>query len=254
MNILETIAVAFSMFSAVPMPQFQWEEKNMKYSLCAFPFIGLVIGIIILIWIELAQFFGISKVFFSAVFTVIPVVITGGIHLDGFCDTWDAISSHASRDKKLEILSDSNSGAFAIIYTVCYMIIYFGAVYEINFERGIYISLCIGFMVSRSLSALAVSSFKCAKNSGLIHMFSDMAAKKKVRAIIIFYLAVMFFMLIIFGNTAGLGVIIISLIMFAVYYRVSMKQFGGITGDLAGWFLQLCEIGIILSFVVTEKI
>ena len=44
MTLLETVAVAFSMFSAIPMPQFLWNEKNMRYALCAFPLIGGVIG------------------------------------------------------------------------------------------------------------------------------------------------------------------------------------------------------------------
>ncbi len=40
MTVLQTIAVAFAMFSAVPVPQFDWNEKNMRYSLCAFPLVG----------------------------------------------------------------------------------------------------------------------------------------------------------------------------------------------------------------------
>ena len=35
MIVLQTIAVAFAMFSAVPVPQFAWNEKNMRYALCA---------------------------------------------------------------------------------------------------------------------------------------------------------------------------------------------------------------------------
>ena len=30
MTMLETIAVAFSLVSAIPMPQFLWNEKNMR--------------------------------------------------------------------------------------------------------------------------------------------------------------------------------------------------------------------------------
>ena len=30
MTILQTIAVAFAMFSAIPMPQFEWSQKNMR--------------------------------------------------------------------------------------------------------------------------------------------------------------------------------------------------------------------------------
>ena len=42
MTALQTIAVAFAMFSALPMPQFDWNEKNMRYALCAFPLVGVV--------------------------------------------------------------------------------------------------------------------------------------------------------------------------------------------------------------------
>ena len=35
MTLLETAAVAFAMFSAVPVPQPVWNEKNMRYALCA---------------------------------------------------------------------------------------------------------------------------------------------------------------------------------------------------------------------------
>ncbi len=44
MTALQTIAVAFAMFSALPMPQFDWNEKNMRYALCAFPLVGAVCG------------------------------------------------------------------------------------------------------------------------------------------------------------------------------------------------------------------
>ena len=44
MTVLQTIAVAFAMFSAVPVPQFDWNEKNMRYSLCAFPLVGVLCG------------------------------------------------------------------------------------------------------------------------------------------------------------------------------------------------------------------
>ena len=46
MIVLQTIAVAFAMFSAVPVPQFVWDEKNMRYALCAFPLVGLLCGVL----------------------------------------------------------------------------------------------------------------------------------------------------------------------------------------------------------------
>ena len=42
MILLQTVAVAFAMFSALPVPQPTWNEKNMRYALCAFPLVGAV--------------------------------------------------------------------------------------------------------------------------------------------------------------------------------------------------------------------
>ena len=50
MIVLQTIAVAFAMFSAIPVPQFDWNEKNMRYAMCAFPLIGAVIGAAWCVW------------------------------------------------------------------------------------------------------------------------------------------------------------------------------------------------------------
>ena len=42
--------------------------------------------------------------------------------------------------------------------------------------------------------------------------------------------------------------------MALLYYRVvSRREFGGITGDLAGWFLQLCELLGLLAVVILQK-
>lgn len=43
-----------------------------------------------------------------------PLLVTGGIHIDGFSDTMDALSSHAERQKKLEIMDDPHIGAFGV--------------------------------------------------------------------------------------------------------------------------------------------
>lgn len=63
---------------------------------------------------------------FTAVLILIPVLITGGIHLDGLLDTADALSSYKTKEEKLEILKDSHAGAFAIIIGICWFVLDFG--------------------------------------------------------------------------------------------------------------------------------
>ena len=63
----------------------------------------------------------------AAGFCLIPVAATGGIHLDGFADTSDALSSYGDREKKLAILKDPHCGAFAVIRLCGYFVAVFRA-------------------------------------------------------------------------------------------------------------------------------
>ena len=118
MIVLQTIAVAFAMFSAIPVPQFDWNEKNMRYAMCAFPLIGAVCGAL---WC-LCGALPLPALVRAGGFCLVPVWVTGGIHLDGYADTCDALSSYGSREQKLEILKDPHCGAFAVIQLCSYFL------------------------------------------------------------------------------------------------------------------------------------
>ena len=49
-TMLETLSVAFSMFSVLPVPRCAWSEKNMRFALCAFPLVGAVVGAAWWLW------------------------------------------------------------------------------------------------------------------------------------------------------------------------------------------------------------
>ena len=114
------------MFSKIPMPQAEWTEENMKYMLCFFPFIGTAIGIVLLAAEWICRYLGFGNSFTAMVLVLVPVILTGGIHIDGLLDTSDALSSWRDREKRLEILKDSHAGAFAVITACVYFFVLFG--------------------------------------------------------------------------------------------------------------------------------
>ncbi len=71
--------------------------------------------------------FGYQPGFVTAVLVLVPVFVTGGIHVDGLLDTSDALSSWQERSRRLEILKDSHAGAFAVITAAVYFIAWYGA-------------------------------------------------------------------------------------------------------------------------------
>ena len=46
MRLLKQMAIAFSMYSRIPMPIFEWEDKDYKKAIAFLPLIGVVIGCI----------------------------------------------------------------------------------------------------------------------------------------------------------------------------------------------------------------
>ena len=90
---LKSIIVAFSMYSKIPMPQVEWSEKSMRYYMCFFPAVGAVIGLCVVGGYFLMEKLKMSQSAAAAILTALPVLLNGGIHMDGFMDTMDAKSS-----------------------------------------------------------------------------------------------------------------------------------------------------------------
>ena len=219
------------------MPQVEWNDHNMKYSICFFPLIGVVIGMLVCGWYYLANFLNLNNTVFATVAACIPTIVTGGIHMDGFCDTTDARSSHQTREKKIEILKDSNSGAFAIIKTCVYFLLYYGAFTQLN-RTGLYV-ISVGYVISRALSGLAVVNFRAAKKNGLVATFKNAAHKRNVSIALIVILFVASFGIMSISVIYGMIAIGCAAVTFLYYRMMSYKEFGGVTGDLAGYFLVL---------------
>ena len=124
--------IAFSTYSRIPMPQAAWTEENMRYTLAFFPLVGAAVGAVFWAVDALCSLLGFGCILRAALLTAVPAVVTGGIHLDGYCDTVDALASHAPKEKKLSILKDSNAGAFAVIWCCVWFLLYFALLTELE--------------------------------------------------------------------------------------------------------------------------
>ena len=189
---------------------------------------------------------GIGLLLRGTVAAAIPIMITGGIHLDGFCDVSDAMASWGDKTRRLEIMKDSHIGAFAVIRVVLYFALEI-AVYSESDDKAAAI-IAVGFVLSRCLSGIAAITFKSAKNEGSLYAFVNPAHRTITRI----SLAISAFCCM--AAMTGLFTIVVAFAFFVYYRHFSYKNFGGITGDLAGWFLQICELLTAFSAVIILKI
>ncbi len=252
MIVLETILVAFAMFSALPVPQPVWNEKNMRFALCAFPLVGIFCVGGWWAWRELCVFFNLPDMLRGAGLCLLPVLLTGGIHLDGYADTCDALASCASPEKKQEILKDPRCGAFAVIRVCSYFIAYLALSTALDPTRQAVWCMGLAFLFERALSGLAVTKFPLAKNTGLAHTFAVAADKAAAGRALLAVSILTGAGLLAVGGVTGAAMLAAGLGVFMRYRSVADRQFGGISGDLAGWFLQKAELWMLAALVTCQ--
>ena len=248
--------VAFAMFSKIPMPRADWTKENMKYMFCFFPFIGTVIGVLTVAVAYAGRRFGYQPGVVTALLVLVPVFVTGGIHVDGLLDTSDALSSWQERSRRLEILKDSHAGAFAVITAAVYFVTWYGAYDQLytseNMEAIAIMSL--GFMVSRCLSGIGVIVFPKAKSDGTVAEFSRNSSDVISRNVLIVYLILLAAVMIWIEPVWGIAAFAGALVIFGYYHHTAMKYFGGTTGDLSGFFLCICEAGMAVILAVVSNL
>ena len=254
---LNSLISAFLMYSRIPMPQIPWEERSRRYALCFFPLIGAVIGGMLIGWGYFCRWIGISELLFAGIAVCIPVLVTGGIHLDGFCDVEDALASFAEKQRRLEIMSDPHVGSFAVLHLVLYLLLQFVLFTQIRDIREIFLIAC-GYILSRTLSALAAVTFKCAKKNGTLQDFVKPAHRRNSIITLSMTLLLVTAGMLAISPIPSIAALLLAAVMFLRYRAFSYKTFGGITGDTAGWFLQKCEIwvlfGIVMTTILTQRL
>lgn len=252
-SLLKSLASAFLMYSRIPVPQVEWKEENRRYSLCFFPLIGAVIGGIYLLWRNFCAALGFGSLFGAIGAALIPILVTGGIHMDGYCDATDARASYAEREKRLAIMSDPHIGSFAAIRLCVYLAAQVACFSEIHAQKTALV-VSLGYLLSRAMSGIGAVTFRSAKNGGTLRNFVKPAHRKQtLAALFTVTVAVAAAMAAVFPLGGGLA-LFLAFLCFVYYRRTAYRDFGGITGDLAGWFLALCELAILIGAVAGERI
>ena len=258
MKILRYIAVSFSLYSKIPMPRFEWREDDMEHSLSFFPFVGLVTGLLSYGIYSFLAYFEVQAVVRAITSVIIPIMVTGGIHLDGYMDTQDALRSYRPMEEKLRILKDPHTGAFAIIGLFVCLLISIASLTVIfdNTDNKLLILLGLTLMLSRIISGLSSLILKKAKEDGMLAG----ETKNKRKSVITFLLIqiCVLFICMLFIN------IFITLVIFATfgicllyYMHMTKREFGGVSGDTAGYFVTVSETyvcAVIALLVITRII
>jgi adenosylcobinamide-GDP ribazoletransferase len=232
---------ALRFLTIIPMPGMPpMAEQSIARAIPLFPLAGAVIGAL-LVGLGLA-----CGVLWDAwVRSVLIVVgwgiVTSGLHLDGLSDTFDAVMSWRTRERKLEIMKDSRigaMGALALIAVLALKVTWLHAAGD-GWVRAVWLAPALG----RWADTYGIFRFPPARGGGLGRQFQAQARRGD------FAIAT--------ATAAGLAIILAGprgLLALALVWGVSSglarwwtRDLGGLTGDTYG---ALCEIAEVVTLAV----
>lgn len=238
--IVNSFLIAFSIYSEIPMLKVKRTKENMKYVLCFFPLTGIIVGVLLYAFSHFVQYFGLGQICFALIGTVIPILATGGIHMDGFLNTMDALCSHEKNEKK-------------VTAAVAYFMLYAGGLVLVWQEKQLLL-LVLGYVLSRIMSAMAIVWFPSAGRDDTLFILSSSAHKSIVKAVLILFVVLVSLACIAISPIMGVLQVLLCFWILTYYYYMSKRKFGGITEDLAGYFLSVCELGVVLYLGIFGRI
>jgi len=222
--------------------------EDLSRSTSFFPVVGIIIGLILAgaYWLLIHI---LPPGVVSGILIAAGVVLSGGLHLDGFVDTCDGIGGHKDTQARWQVMHDSRSGAFGIIGVVCLLLVKYGSLNSVP-DNLMMAALLIMPVISRWTMVYAIFAYPYARPSGLGKVIKQgvgrgrfaLATTITVTAVIglagwagipLFYLA---------GPLVMLGVWLITLAM-AAYLK---GKFGGLTGDTYGAINEVAEVSVLI--------
>ena len=212
------------------------DERDIGRSTPWFPLVGLLIGLAVALLDR-----GVSLFFPPSLTSVISVIAliaaSGGLHTDGLADTADGFLSSRPRERMLEIMRDSRTGAMGVVAIVCVFALKVAALSAVPGSLRFATLLLMPF-AGRCSMLFQFGMLDYARSGGLCSLFVQNLRRSDV-TLAVALLAVVGWLV---GGLFGLWAVGLSVVAVAVFARWSRGKIGGFTGDTLGAGCELAEL------------
>lgn len=238
--------IAVSFLTRLPLPyKGEWDEKSFSRSSVFYPLVGLIIGAIVGFVCWLIRMTDLTMV--TAVCALIAsIVVSGGIHLDGFMDMCDGLFASRGRERALEIMKDSHVGSFAVLGVIMLLLLKVVLYDAVIPEAWFFLAIISAFIFSRFMLICCMLCFPSARAEGL-----GVTVKRYVsKPALVWGIGLM---LVIFALSGFYPVLIAFFVSFLVIMGLSAqinKFLHGLTGDIYGAMAELGEAVFLLFLLI----
>ncbi len=240
---MRSFQIALTFLTRIPLPQpDEVTAEEFTASQNYYAPVGMLIGL--LLW---ALALAVVRVYpwpaGAALILIAEIVLTGGIHLDGFMDSMDGLLSARTPERMLEIMKDSRVGAHASISLVSLLLLKYALLVSLKANA---LSLVILMpLVSRWAFQIGIIWFPYARRQGLGKGFHESS-----RLIVFLLESVAVLALTIWlAGWGGALAALIAIVFVAIFDRRVARLLGGLTGDLYGATIELSEMVFLLAAI-----
>jgi adenosylcobinamide-GDP ribazoletransferase len=226
-----------------PIIRRAFTPAEMGHAVGYYPLVGLVIGLLLAgANLLLQRFF--PGLVGAALLLALWVLLSGGLHLDGFLDACDGLLGGSTPERRLEIMRDHHIGAFAFTGGMLLFLVKFAALATLGIRS--FPALVLAPVLGRWSMSLAVAAFPYARAQGLGKNMKDYVTWRQVGLATLVSLAVAWFS----AGWRGLAVAGLALYVMLAAVGFTLKRIPGLTGDIYGMINELTETAVLLAFFV----
>lgn len=235
------IRLALSFLTSLPVSYAGLEAVRLGHAARWFTGVGLLIGA--LLWLVQALLGRVFDPYLTGVGVVIAwAALTGGLHLDGVADCGDGLLAAVPRARRLEILHDPRVGGFGAITLILLLLLKVGAVAQSPGPALLLAPIWARWFM------LWVARGPQARAEGMgVRFAADLTPGVMGTALVV--PLVVTAGVIVWGEVtpAVLGIGVAALCAWGVG-RMAQARLGGVTGDVYGLAIEVCETALLLAF------
>ena len=259
MKILRDLFLAIRFLTIIPTISFppsdntnqneEVVEENFANSMAFFPFVGMLIGLLLVFLRLLFYYLPVSPFIGDTLVLIVWIWLSGGLHLDGFADSVDGFFGGHNKEEILKIMKDSATGAKGVVALVSLLLLKFVLLVEMPLflkDAALFFTPTIGRW-SMVIAAFLGKPARLKNSMGEI--FIDYVRWREV----IFATLTMAVIGILLFKLYFLPLVIIGIGIVLLILKYSQKRIGGISGDILGATNEIVEVSILLGFCLLNQ-
>jgi adenosylcobinamide-GDP ribazoletransferase len=171
--------------------------------------------------------------------------LTGALHLDGWADCCDALFVPVSRERRLEIMKDPRLGGFGVTGLILLLLVKLAALHGIAGESAAIPALIAIPALARWAAVIAARAYPSARPGGMGDFFRNGLGLREMIAASAFAAlaaAPLLWRGLLLWAVAGLTLLASA--------RLARARLGGLTGDVYGAIIELCETAGLVAAAV----